>query len=177
MHYYNYHPYDEQRIDFKKQRHPANLGFSDPNEFKPVDINKINGKLLDNIVEYNKNLTEDEVNGTTVNNIIKYDNLMSLSEFDKMLIAKQYEKLYGKTRNANIIEQERFENNRFTNLSLNEIFYKFTQTMMELIHEIPQAYERNTLNINMFTKNDRLIYIGILFFFIAVVLYFISISK
>lgn len=177
MHYYNYHPYDEQTIDFNKQRHPANLGFSNPNEFKDVNINKINGKLLDNIVEYNKNLTEDEINGTNVNNIVKYNNLLTLSEFDKMTIAKQYEKLYGKSRDANIIEEEKFENSKFTNLSLNEIFHKFTYTMVELLHEIPKAYEHNTLNIEMFTKEDRPIYIGILFLIISFIFYFINISS
>ena len=176
MYYYNYHPYDEQDIDFEKQKHPSNLGFSDPNEFKEVNIKKIDGKLLDNIVEYNKNLTPDEINGTTVNNILKYDNLMSLSEFDKMLMAKQYRKLYGKSEEANNNKLENYINNKFTNLSLSEIFYKFTKTMMDLIQEIPEKYEKDKLDINIFMKEDRIIYVGILCVIIALLLYFISVS-
>jgi len=187
MHYYNYQPYDslfeentrnqdQATVKFNRQRHPSNLGFSDPNEFKPVNVNKIQGRLLDNIVEYNKNLTPDEINGTTYNNILKYNNLMTLSEFDKMLIAKQYQKLYGMTRDTNIIEQEKFENNKFMNLSINEIVNNFTKVMMELIHEIPKAYEEETLNYQMFTRDDRINYVGIFFILLSVLLYFIYVS-
>lgn len=177
MHYYNYQVYDQADTQFKRQRHPSNLGFSYDNEFKDVRIDKINGHLLDNIIDYNKNLTPDEINGTTVNNILKYNNLMSLREFDKMLIAKQYEKLYGKSRDANIKQMEEYENNRFSNLSLNEIAYKFTDTMAELIEEIPKAYEDDDLNLDIFTKDDRLIYVGIFFVLLGFFLYFINISS
>ncbi len=176
MHYYNYEAYGQADTEFKRQRHPSNLGFNYDNEFKPVRIDKIDGRLLDNIVEYNKNLTPDEINGTNVNNILKYDNLLTLREFDKMLIAKQYEKLYGKTRDANIIQQEEYQNSKFTNMSLYEIFNKFTMTMMEFIHEIPLAYEKNTLNYEMFTKDDRMIYVGMFLIILALFLYFIHLS-
>lgn len=177
MHYYNYQPYDQSSIKFSRQRPPYNLGFNYDNEFKDVRIDKIDGKLLDNIIDYNKNLTSDEVNGTFYSNILKYDNLMNLSEFDKMLIAKQYEKLYGKTKEANMVEQEKYENSKFMNLSLNDVIYKFTNTMMELIHELPKAYEEDNLSYEIFTKDDRIIYVGIFFVLLAVFLYFISLTK
>ncbi len=176
MHYYNYQAYDQADVQFNRQRHPSNLGFNYDNEFKPVRIDKIDGKLLDNIVEYNKNLTPDEINGTNINNILKYDNLMTLSEFDKMTIAQQYQKLYGMTRDANIIQKEEFENNKFLNLSLNEVLNKFTGVMIELIHEIPKAYDNDTLNIDMFMKDNRLIYVGIFFILVALFFYFINVS-
>jgi hypothetical protein len=177
MHYYNYGIYDKTDTNFKRQKHPSNLGFNFDNEFKPVRIDKIDGKLLDNIVEFNKNLTQDEINGTTYNNILKYNNLLTLSEFDKMLIAKQYQKLYGKTEEANIERKEDFENNRFINLSLYEIFNKFILTMIELMNELPLAYEKNEIKLEIFTKNDRLIYIGLLFIILAIFIYFISLTK
>lgn len=177
MYYYNYHPYDEAEIPFKRQRYPSNLGFSYDNEFKNIRIDKINGHLLDNIVEYNKNLTPDEINGTNVNNIVKYNNLMNLSQFDKMLIAQEYRRLYGKSRDANIQREEEYQNGLFMNLSLSEIVNKFTETMMQLVHEIPRAYETDTLNLEMFTRDDRLIYIGILLMLVAFFIYFISSSK
>jgi hypothetical protein len=177
MHYYNYQPYSQADVQFKEQRHPFNLGFNFDNEFKQVNIDKIDGKLLDNIQEYNKNLTPDEVNATNFNNILKYNNLMTLSEFDKMLIAKQYQKLYGKTEEANAIAQENYENDKITNMSLNEIAYKFTDVMKDLIHEVPKAYEDDCLNYEMFTKNDRLTYVGIFFILLAIFLYFINVSS
>lgn len=175
MHYYNYSPVSV--VNFKEQRNPTNLGFAYENEFKPVKIDKIDGRLLDNIVEYNKNLTPDEINGTMNNNILKYNNLMTLSEFDKMLIAKQYQKLYGKSDNANMEQIEKYENNKFINLSLSEITYKFTETMAQLIHEIPIAYEKNELNYDMFVKEDRKTYIGIFFVLLSIIIYFVSISS
>ena len=181
MQYYNYQEYKKDdnvdTIDFDKQRMPSNLGFNNNNQYIPVNINKINGKLLDNIVEYNKNLTEDEINGTNVNNIIKYDNLLSLSEFDKMLMAKQYEKLYDKSRNENINRITDYENNKFTNLSLNEIFEKFTETMIELLDELPDAIARNKFDKNIIMKNDRMIYVGILLVIVSMFVYFILLSS
>jgi len=182
MQYYNYQEYkndknDIDTIDFNKQRMPSNLGFNDNTQYIPVNVNKINGKLLDNIVEYNKNLTEDEINGTNVNNIIKYDNLLTLSEFDKMLMAKQYEKLYNKSHNENINRVTEYENNKFTNLSLNEIFEKFGETMMELLDEVPMAIAQNNFDKNIIMKNDRMTYVGILFVFISMFIYFILLSS
>lgn len=183
MQYYHINPADvnEQPVHFQQQKYPTNLGFSEDNEYKPVKISKINGYLLDNIVEYNKNLSEDEVNGTNVNNITKYNNLLSLSDFDKMLIAKEYEKLYGKSREDNLMRRELWENNRFLNMSLSEIVDKFTKTMMELIHEIPINMEKNqtggSFDWSIFTRDDRIIYLGILFISLGVFLYFISLSR
>lgn len=181
MHYYNYQVYDQAETQFKLQKHPQSVGFSYDNEFKDVRIDKIDGRLLDNIIDYNKNLTPDEIDGTNVHNILKFNNLMSLREFDKMLIAKQYEKLYGKSREANIIQQEEYDNSRFMNLSLNEIVYKFTTVMAELINELPivlnNVYEGDEFNLDIFTKDDRLIYIGIFFILLGLFLYFISISS
>ena len=177
MHYYNYETNNNPEINFDKVKHPSNHGFNYDNEFKDVQINKINGKLLDNIVDYNKNLTPDEINGTNVNNILKYDNLMTLREFDKMLIAKQYEKLYGKTYEANINEREVYDNSKFMNLSLNEILYKFTNTMIDILNDLIKEYENDNILINIFIKDDRLIYIGIFFILFALFLYFINVSS
>ncbi len=175
MNYYNYGNADNDE-SFKRQKVPYNLGFNDNTEFKPVKIDKINGKLLDNIIEYNKNLTPDEVNGTTTNNILKYDNLMLLSEFDKMLIAKQYEQLYGKTVEANVKQNEAYQNSKFYNMTLREIFDNFTKTMIELMEEIPIAYSKNELNVNMIMKDDRMTYIGIFLLLLSIFLYFINLT-
>lgn len=174
MNYYNIQPgIMDSRREFHVERHPSNLGFSDNNEYKPFDVHKVNGKLLDNIVEYNKNLTEDEINGTNISNITKFNNLITLSEFDKMLIAEQYNRLYGKSKLANEQRNFQIEKNKLINMPLGEIANNFTATMAELIQELPVEYDSNTISIDTFTKNDRLTYIGILFILIGMFLYFV----
>ena len=102
---------------------------------------------------------------------------MTLREFDKMLIAKQYEKLYGKTYEANINEREVYENGKFMNLSLNEILYKFTNTMIDILNDLIKEYENDNISIDIFIKDDRLIYIGIFFILFALFIYFINVSS
>jgi hypothetical protein len=177
MHYYNYQPYGRSDMTFKSQRPPSNLGFNYDNEYKDVRIDKINPQLLNNIVEYNKNLLPDQVDQSNFANILKYDNLMTLSEFDKMMIAKQYQKLYGKTEEANEEILDNYEDSKFYNKSLSELVYNFTGVMMELIHEIPKAYEDNELNYKILTKNDRSIYVGMFFVLLSIFLYFINLTK
>ena len=137
-----------------------------------IRIDKINGKLLDNIVEYNKNLTPDEVNGTNVNNILKYNNLMSVSEFDKMLIAKQYQKLYGLSNESTEEVRDNFENSKFMNLSLREILYNFVNVLTDLLDEVPNAYKNGTLNMGMIMREDRIIYVGLFLILLSVLFYF-----
>ena len=178
MYNYNYEPYedDDRLIKFSEQRKPSNLGFNYNNEFKNIRIDKIDGRLLDNIVEYNKNLTPDEVNGTNVNNILKYDNLMTVSEFDKMLIAKQYQKLYDLSNGTNEKNTELYENGKLSNLSLNEISYNFSNVFTDIINEFPTAYKNGKLK-EIFTKDDRLIYVGFFMILLSLFFYFISFTK
>lgn len=175
MYYYNFQPYNDDSVNFQSQRAPVSLGWRDNDQYKPININKIQNNILDNIVQYNKNLTEDQVNNTNVNNIIKFDNLMSLREFDKMLLAKEYEKLYHKSRDANIKQTAEYLSSQFQNLSLTDIYMKFIKTMTEMINEY--SANPNKINLEFFTKNDRPIYLGILFILISLILYFISSSS
>jgi hypothetical protein len=175
MHYYNFQPLEDNSVNFESQKAPVSLGWRDNNQYKPLNINKIQNNILDNIVQFNKNLTEDEVNNTNVNNIIKYDNLMSLREFDKMLLAKEYEKLYHKTRDANIKQDAQYFASQFQNMSLTDIYMNFIKTFKEMINEYSANPDK--INIEFFTKKDRSIYIGILFIIISLFLYFISSSS
>lgn len=176
---------NEQPIDSSKQRPPANLGFSDPQQFEQVNVNKIdpNNKILDNIVHFNQNLTPDQINETNISNIIKYNNLLNLSEFDKALIAKEYQKIYGMTREANELAQQEVQNNDIMNMSLNEIVDNFTGTMAELLHELPIAYNNGDLmnngkiNTEIFTQGDRMIYVGMFLVLVSIFLYYISLSS
>jgi len=176
MYYYNYEPIpdDDRTVKFQKQRKPQNLGFSYNDEYKNIRIDKIKGHLLDNIVEFNKNLTPDEINGTTVNNILKYNNLMSVSEFDKMLMAKQYQRLFGLSNDINEQKQNEYTNNKFSNLSLSEIGYNFSNVMLDLVNELPTAYKNKTINKEMFLREDRITYIGIFMITLSLMFYFMT---
>lgn len=177
MSYYNYKPYDREPYNFSKNREPNNLGFYPTDYFKDVNVNKIKGDLLDNIYHYNKNLTDDEINGTNVNNILKYNNLLTLGQFDKMLIADQYERLYNMSRTTNDITQQEVEESRFINMPISQILANFSKTWIDIINEIPSAFKRDYINWEIFTKEDRLTYVGLLFFILSFLIYFIYLSS
>ena len=175
--YYYFQPYRNDYRKTSKERPVTNLGYSQPSEFSSVDIHKLDGQLLDNVVEYNKNLTDDEVNGTSISNILKYDNLMLLSEFDKMLVAQQYRKLYGKTREANDLLEEDFESQIFMNLPLSQIVENFGISMKDIFEQLPNIYAKGKIDWKIFTKDDRLTYVGIFFILLAFIFYCIFISS
>ncbi len=177
MEYYNYAAFDTAPITFERQRHPANLGFHDEEEYRKINLNKVDNNILDNIIEYNKNLTPDEINGTTANNILKYNNLLTLSEFDKMRIAQQYQRLLHRNTEANKLLEEEFQEEQFTNLPLSEISNRFVKTMTEIVQELPDAIKDDGVNVEMFIKNGRQTYVGILFLIIAFMFYFISVTS
>jgi len=185
MEYYNYSPVltsddnSPKEEVFVPQKAPFNSGynFNYNNEFSDLRVDKINGRLLDNIVEYNKNLQPDEVNGTMVNNILKYNNLISVSEFDKMLMARQFEKLKGKTEVENESIMDNFLRGKLLNMSFNDIATKFTEVMSEIMDELLVAYETKKYSLEIITKGDRLIYVGLFMILISFFFYFIHISS
>ncbi len=181
--YQNYRPGSRQPYKFDTQRcpvysrPPTNLGFSQDDAYQDVDIEKVNGQLLDNIAEYNKNLTQDEINGTNVSNILKFNNLMTLSEFDKMMIADQYHKLYNKNRETNDLLAQEHISKRFVNMPLAEIFNTFQDKMIDIIDEIPDAFKKDAVDATIFTKDDRLPYVGIFFVLISLLVYFMNVTS
>lgn len=65
---------------------------------------------------------------------------------------------------------------QFVNKPLIEIYLSFFNTFLDIFNDFINM-DKNTNIINIFTKNDRMIYIGILIIVISLFLFYIKISK
>ncbi len=113
-------------------------------------------------------------------NILKIDDIFTMSDFEKVMLAKQYDKLYRNSleENKNLIKQE--EDKRIYNLSIKDIVYNLSTTITQIINDfIILSKTQNTFNdyMNIFVKDNRIIYIGILLIILSFVFLFIFLSS
>jgi len=116
-------------------------------------------------------------------NILKKNFTLNTTNYEKLKIAEQYNKLYSNIYNENneniLIE----ENKKIYNLSINELLNKSGIVYINLLNDLSIFFlnkEKNkTLNKLglILTKDDNLLYIGILILFISFLLWLIDISK
>ena len=105
----------------------------------------------------------------SINNILKYHNMLTLSNYDKFIIGEQYK--IPKNRKIKI-------NENFLNLSINQIWKNLSNTILSVFNDLIDKKPKNIESfINIFTKNNRLIYVGLFLILITFVLYFIDITS
>ena len=119
----------------------------------------------------------------TRTNILESANTYTLSDFQKYQLAKQYEKLYTNTVLENKKREKEAYNKRVYNLSVKNLFENFftvwthiINDMTELIYDPDKNKDWNNYII-IFTKNERIIYVGIMFVLVALIFYFIFLTK
>ena len=113
-------------------------------------------------------------------NILKIDDMFTMSDFEKLMLAKQYDKLYKNSveENKNLIEKE--EDKRIYNLSIKDIVYNLSTTITQIINDfIILSTSSNSFNdyMNIFVKDNRIIYIGFLFIILSFIFLFIFLSS
>ena len=101
--------------------------------------------------------------------ILENANTYTLSDFQKLKLAESYKKLYSDTIFENAQrKQEKFDK-RIYNLSLKSLFENFFTVWTQIINEMTDLIYDNNNNkswnnyIRILTKNERIIYIGIMF--------------
>jgi hypothetical protein len=112
-------------------------------------------------------------------NILKEDELYTLTDYQKLKLSEQYDKLYNLSRIENRKRYIENQKNLFYNLSINDLVVNFSNDMVDIVNELTNFIMNNTnKNINnfmaIFVKNTRLIHVGFLFILISLMLYFIS---
>jgi hypothetical protein len=115
-------------------------------------------------------------------NILKEDELYTLTDYQKLKLSEQYDKLYNLSRIENRKRYIENQKNLFYNLSIHDLVVNFSNDMIDIVNELTNFIMNNTnKNINnfmaIFVKNTRLIHVGLLFIFISLMLYFISNSN
>ena len=115
--------------------------------------------------------------------ILENANTYTLSDFQKLKLAESYQKLYSDTILENANRKKEQYDKRIYNLSIKNLFENFFTVWTQIINEMTTLMYDNDNNrswnnyIIILTKNDRIIYVGIMFVLIGLVMYFIFLTR
>jgi hypothetical protein len=115
--------------------------------------------------------------------VLKKDYTLDYNDYDKLKIAEQYNKLYNEIYKKNKNEVELYENKKIYNLSLYTLLNNAGKVYISMLNELSIYFsDKNTdKNINklglIFTKDENLLYIGLLILIISFCLWIIDITK
>lgn len=114
-------------------------------------------------------------------NILKDEYTLNKNDFEKLKQSQQQNELYSKQYQENEKNKEIKENKNIYNMSINSLGKKLSKISMEILEDLVVYSNQKEKNINnlfiIFTKEDRLMYIGILLFMTSIALWLIEISK
>ena len=114
--------------------------------------------------------------------VLKKDFTLDITDYEKLKIAEQYNKLYTNIFETNKENEKLKENKKIFNMSIKEIINKSGQVYISLINDLSTFFQDGDeyININklglILTKEDNLLYIGILILIIAFFLWIIQIT-
>lgn len=131
--------------------------------------------------KYNLN----NINSDTSKNktILKKDYTLSYTDYEKLKIAEQYNKLYGQIYNKNTEEVVLNENKKIYNLSFYILFSNAAKVYINILNEISIFFSSENKNKSLnklgyiLTKDDNLLYIGLLVLILSFLLWLIDITK
>tara|TARA_Y200000002_G_C22516279_1_gene593571 strand:+ start:251 stop:658 length:408 start_codon:yes stop_codon:yes gene_type:complete len=135
------------------------------------------------MLEYYTSLNETGMNDDYQirKNILKDKFTLEKSDFEKLKQAQQNNEINMLSYQENEKSKLLKENKNIYNMSINSLFTKLSVVSMELLEDLTIFINQKNKNINnffiIFTKDDRLIYVGILFILLAMSLWFIDITK
>ena len=115
--------------------------------------------------------------------ILKNNYTLDYSDYEKLKIYEQYNKLYSKIYNTNLENKNIDENKKIYNLSLNILFKNAGKAYINLLNDLSIFFSKEQPNKNIntlgliLTKDDNLLYIGLLFFILSILLWFINVSE
>lgn len=119
-----------------------------------------------------------------MSNYLKFKDTLTLKDYQDYVLAKSYQKLYEKSIKVNKEQEKLYETNKFYNLSLKQVALNFYEKMITILNEITLFFdEDNRRNMTVgnffavFLKDDRMVYVGIFMVCLAIILFFIDISK
>ena len=138
------------------------------------------------MLEYYTNIDKDHSNKSfdsdfNRKNILKDKFTLEKSNFQKLQNAEQKNQLKSLQYQENEKQKEIKKNENIYDMSLNNLFKNLSKVSISLVEDLSIYINQKDKNINnffiIFTKDDRLIYVGILFLLLSMSLWFIDISK
>jgi len=128
-------------------------------------------------LDNSKNVSKENATG-----VLKKDFTLDITDYEKLKIAEQYNKLYTNIFETNKENEKLKENKKIFNMSIKELINKSGQVYISLINDLSIFFNdgEEYININklglILTKEDNLLYIGILILIIAFFLWIIQIT-
>ena len=111
--------------------------------------------------------------------ILKDNFTLDKTNYEKIKLSEEYNQLYSNEYRENKRNQELYENKKIYNLSLNELVKNSSEVYMKIISEFSNYLQKKNKTINelglIFTKDDRLLYVGLLILVISFCLWIINI--
>ena len=114
-------------------------------------------------------------------NVLKDEFTLEKSDYEKLKNSQQENEIkslqYQENEKAKVIK----ENKNIYNMSIYTLLKRLSKVSMEIMEDVTIYISQKDQNINnffiIFTKEDRLIYVGILLLILSFSLWFIDISK
>ena len=132
--------------------------------------------LYDTSNDINSNKVMSEKKG-----VLKSNYTLTKSDYEKINDIKQNNKIYENSYLTNKRNYEIYENNKVFNFLLANFIQKSSYVYVQLINELTLYMNDENRNINklgyILTKNENLIFIGILVLFIAFCLWLVDITS
>jgi len=132
---------------------------------------------------YDRYLLTNNINNTPDRSILKKFATLNYTDYEKLKISEQYNKLYNKIYEVNKQNVESHENKKIYNLSIYQLLQNSIQVYIDILHDLSIFFsdDNKEKSINklgyIFIKNDNLLYVGILILFISFLLWLIDITK
>jgi len=136
-----------------------------------------NKYYLNNSDKGNSNINSENINITKKNFTLNY------SDYQKLKISEQYNKLYSNIYDKNKINIEENENKKIYNLSFNDLINKSGVVYINLLNDLSIFFSINNKNKSfnklgkILVKDDNLIYIGVLILVLSFLLWLINITS
>ena len=115
--------------------------------------------------------------------VLKKDFTLDITDYEKLKIAEQYNKLYTNIYETNKENAEIKENKKVFNMSIKELVDKSGTVYISLINDLSIFFNDGESYINLnklgyiLTKEDNLLYIGVLILLLSFLLWIIDITK
>lgn len=138
-----------------------------------------------NLLNLNNNISKNDSSNTTRSNrfdsytentnVLKKNYTLDYSDYEKLKIAEQYNKLYSDIYKKNKEDITINENKKIYNLSFNELINKSGTVYINLLNDLSIYFSKDNTNKNInqlgyiLTKDDNLLFIGL---FILVLSFF-----
>lgn len=158
------------------------LDFSNSySDFNSNNYNNINNEYDSNSNKYyNVNNLYDKNNNNS-SNILNNSTTLNLSDFERIQLEKQYNRLYENSINTNNNEIDKRIQERIYNLSLKTIANNTAITFMNILNDITIYIKESDKTLDnfmfIFVKDNRLIYLGIIFIILSLLLFIINLGK